>query len=355
MATLIVPCAGKSTRFAGMKPKWMLTHPDGKFMVQKAIEGLPLHKFDRIIITVVKEHVQKYDADIFLEQLFDLKNNKKIEVLILDDFTSCQAETVYQTLVHKKVEGPFVVKDSDNHVKIADYPSADFIVGLDINTSDQEIRRLKSKSFLIVNEQGIVTDIIEKRIRSGIICLGVYGFETPAKFGEAYKALSSNHGTAGEIFLSHVISFLIGNNKSIYSYVPTEEFEDWGTAEDWRITQNRHATYLVDIDGILLENRGKYGKENWSNSLPPLEANIKVIKKLADEGAQIILVTSRTEEYLGGFKKLMEEQGVKVHAYVTGCNHAARILINDFASTNPYPSARAINVPRNAPLSDYLS
>ena len=48
MATLIVPCAGKSTRFPNMKPKWMLTHPDGKLMIEKALEGMPLKKFDRI-------------------------------------------------------------------------------------------------------------------------------------------------------------------------------------------------------------------------------------------------------------------------------------------------------------------
>jgi len=29
MSTLIVPCGGKSSRYPGMKPKWLLTHPDG--------------------------------------------------------------------------------------------------------------------------------------------------------------------------------------------------------------------------------------------------------------------------------------------------------------------------------------
>lgn len=354
MSTLIVPCAGKSTRFEGMKPKWMLTHPDGQLMVQKAMAGMPLHKFERIIITIVKEHAEKYEAKLILEQALDLEHNKKIEILELEDFTSCQAETVYQTLTKKKVVGNFVVKDSDNHVKIQNYTSPEFIVGLDIHKSDQDIRRLKAKSFLVTNDQQIITDVIEKQIRSGIICLGVYGFESPEKFADAYHYLAENSKGTGEIFLSHVISLLIGTKKSVYSYLEAEEYEDWGTAEDWKVTQARHTTYFVDIDGVLLENRGKYGKENWGNSLPVIESNIRVIKKLFDNGAQIVFTTSRTAADLEKFKKILSEQNIKAHAFVTECNHSPRVIINDFAPTNPYPSATAVNIPRNHPLSDYL-
>ena len=39
MNTLLIPCAGKSNRFPNMKPKWMLTHPDGKLMIEKYLTG----------------------------------------------------------------------------------------------------------------------------------------------------------------------------------------------------------------------------------------------------------------------------------------------------------------------------
>jgi hypothetical protein len=353
MKTLIIPCAGKSTRFPNMKPKWMLTHPDGKLMVEKSMEGLPLKKFDRIIITIVKEHVLKYEAETILKQALNLQKNKKIEILELDDFTSCQAETVYLTLEKMKVKGEFVVKDSDNYVKIKDYSKPEFIVGLDINKFEKEIYRLKSKSFLMVNDQNIITDIIEKKIRSENICLGVYGFNDPAKFIEAYDFLIKNN-SKGEIYLSHVISYLIGTKKSIYSYVEAIDFEDWGTLQDWKNTQNRHTTYFVDIDGIILENRGKYGKENWSNSLPVIEENLAVIKKLHEEGSQIVLTTCRGENDLMLLKKLLAKMEIKIHSFVTNCYHSPRIMINDFAPTNPYPSCKAINIPRNGHISTYL-
>jgi hypothetical protein len=98
----------------------------------------------------------------------------------------------------------------------------------------------------------------------------------------------------------------------------------------------------------------KYGKENWSNSLPPIEGNLQTIKKLFDGGAQIVFTTARDEASLVKFKALLKKYGIVAHAFVTGCNHSPRILINDFAPTNPYPSATAINIPRNGNLETYL-
>ena len=36
--SLIIPVAGKSSRYPGMRPKWLLTMPDGKLMLEKSIE-----------------------------------------------------------------------------------------------------------------------------------------------------------------------------------------------------------------------------------------------------------------------------------------------------------------------------
>jgi len=353
MSTLIIPCAGRSTRFPDMRPKWMLTHPDGKLMVEKAIEGMPLETFDRIIITIVREHSIKYEAKIVLEQVFGASVNPAVEIFELEDFTSCQAETVHKTIVEKKVTGNFVVKDSDNQVQVGGFTHPEFIVGLNVNTFDAEVYRLKSKSFLMVNDQGVVVDIIEKKIRSEHICLGVYGFDRTEKFIHAYESLLQN-GARGEIYLSHIISYLIGTKQSVYSYVEATGFEDWGTLQDWRVTQRRHATYFVDIDGVLLKNKGKYGTENWSNTLPVIEENLGVLKQLYDDGAQIVFTTCRAEKDLEGFKKMIEERGIVAHSFVTQCNHAPRIMINDFAPSNPYPSTTAINIPRDGSLKIYI-
>ena len=38
---------------------------------------------------------------------------------------------------------------------------------------------------------------------------------------------------------------------------------------------------------------------------------------------------------------------VKYKTIITDLMHSKRILVNDFAETNPYPSSIAVNIPRN--------
>lgn len=73
MNTLIIPCAGKSSRYPNMRPKYLLTYPDGKLMIEKAIEGINSNRFDRKIITILKEHDMEYNAGIILHQAFNKK------------------------------------------------------------------------------------------------------------------------------------------------------------------------------------------------------------------------------------------------------------------------------------------
>lgn len=351
MITLIIPCAGKSSRFPNMKPKWMLTYPDGKLMIEKSLEGLNLDDFDRIIITIVKPHDDKYEAKLILEQVF--ANNPKIEICVLDDFTSSASETIYLTLTKMNVKGAFVIKDSDNYVSFKlTQPLQNAIVGYDLSTH-RNISNIPEKSFLIVNEQNIIEDIIEKQIVSKIICLGVYVFKSVDDFLEAYRALQQKN-VNGEMFISHVISYMLTKNNVIFTSIMADDYEDWGTLQEWKATQKRYRTYFIDVDGVILKNSGKYGSINWSNNKVLLEENVKSIIELQNNGAQIVITTSRTEEYRKNLENILNHAGIFPYTILMGMNHAARVVINDFAPTNPYPSAMCITLPRNSTIKEYL-
>lgn len=351
MNTLIIPCAGKSNRFPNMKPKWMLTHPDGELMIEKAIKGLNSEIFNRIIITIVEPHNKKYDAELILKQVF--KNNPKVEICLLDDFTSSASKTVYLTLKKMNVKGAFVVKDSDNCVKVElNEPIINSITGYDLN-KHPDVSNIPGKSFLLVNEQNIIQDIIEKKIISNIICLGVYAFKDAKIFIDGYKELIKNK-VDGELFISHVISYLLGTNKEIFEYIEAKNYDDWGTLNEWTKVQKDFRTFFVDVDGVLMKNCGKFGARNWSNNKEVILENIEVIKKLQDKGAQIIITTSRPEEYRKNLEEILNNYGIKPYSIIMGLNHAARIIINDFAPTNPYPSAVAITLPRNSLIKEYI-
>ncbi len=351
MNTLIIPCAGKSSRFPNMKPKYMLTHPDGKLMVEKAMENINIEVFDRIIITIVKPHDEKYDAKLIMEQVF--ADNPKVEICLLDDFTSSASETIYLTLKKMNVSGSFVIKDSDNCVGVHfEKNIKNMIVGYDIH-EHRDVTNIPGKSFLIVNEQNIIQDIIEKKVVSSIICLGVYCFENVNDFIDAYEKMMSEK-ISGEMYISHLISFLLSSDKYIFQAVMATSYNDWGTLTEWEAEQKRYRTYFVDVDGVLMKNSGKYGKINWYNNETYLEENVAAIKKLQDNGAQIVITTSRGEEFRANLEKLLENVGIKPYAILMGLNHSARVVINDFAPTNPYPSGIAITLPRNACIGEYL-
>ena len=66
---LIVPVAGKSSRYPGMRPKWLLTMPDGKLMIEKSLSLLNLKVFSRIIVIVLSDHLKKYTSKTHFRHL----------------------------------------------------------------------------------------------------------------------------------------------------------------------------------------------------------------------------------------------------------------------------------------------
>ena len=85
---IIVPAAGLSTRFAGMKPKYLLYDYKGELMLKNAIR--PFLGQYHITIGILKEHDVKYQASKFLEHEFGML----INVVVLDEPTRGPADTV---------------------------------------------------------------------------------------------------------------------------------------------------------------------------------------------------------------------------------------------------------------------
>lgn len=352
MRTLIVPCAGKSTRFPNMKAKWLLTHPDGKLMLEKAISRLPLPLFNRIIITIVREQDMRYDAIAIIRQAFS--HIKNLEICVLDNYTKSPAETIALTLEKMQVTGPFVTKDSDNCVELpvqfVDHPN--FIVGLNLNVFG-DVSYLSGKSFLLVNNDGNIQDIIEKKITSERICLGIYGFESVEAFFTAYHALQNT--SQHELFQSHLISYLINQKNFVFRYVETTHFEDWATLRDWANVQRAHRVFFIHIDGVLVKNSTKFGIQNWANTYEVIEENVNLLKKMVDDGVQLVLTTSRTEEHREKLTLLFKKANLNFHTMIMGLHHSGHVIVKNFETNDPFPTCEAFNIANNTLLSEYLA
>ena len=312
-------------------------------MVKKALEGLDISGYDRIIITILQEHVDNFDADKVLSSAFCFAEDARFEICILKEPTSCQAETVYLSLLNCNVQGSFAVKDSDNYIDCDLSNKIDYVVGINITEFPKEVRRLAAKSFLVMNEQGIIVDIIEKKIVSENISVGLYGFGDAELFMKTYLYLQSVNEQKNEIYISHIIAYLIGSGQSIYEYVKAQDYEDWGTLEDWNLVLN-----------ILYDSEENYKRYLNIQKQNPKKENFDFLRRYTEKGGQIIALTSRQEKERKEVINSLLQEGISVHALIMECYLSHEILVNSYGNELPYPGCEHYNIKAKENLGDLL-
>jgi len=344
MHSLILPVSGKSSRFPSMRPKWLLTMPDGKLMYEKSIELLDLTRFDNIFLVCLQEHLDKYTSVRSLKESFRKNYDLELKVMSIEKSDS-QSSTVNQLIKEVKLGGSFVVKDCDNIFNV-DCTPGNFVGYLSIN--DFGLIDAKNKSYINIDNFGNITNIVEKKVISTDFCVGSYGFESTKDFVDGYSRISNNSNSkTQEIYISHIIYSLLLKNK-IFIARKSSNYIDFGTLREYRHYVSKSVTIFCDVDGVLLENGSKFAPDGWRTR--PILKNIQSIKKLQNEGfVYLVITTSRPESEKEYLLDLFNKEGLKVSNFLFGMPHTRRILINDFSNTNPYPSAVSVNIERNSP------
>lgn len=337
---VIVPCAGKSSRYPDMRPKWMLTHPDGSLIVKKALEGLNVKTKD-IVIAILKEHEEKYDIAKGLRENI----GEDITIVVLEESVKSQAGDVWQTLKKIDLNESFLVRDSDNMFVVPNVKEDfNYVCFSDI----QEYKEINAgnKSYIKMNDQGIIVDIIEKKVVSSSFNVGGYFFRSPKEFIESYERLREKGNT--ELYISHIIGDLIVNKKVIFFGKKVNSYFDFGTAEDWFKYRQKFKTYFIDIDGVVFKNAAQYFKPRWEDS-SPINENLKIIKKLCEDPyCQVYFISSRPEKYREMTTLQLKKYGIRCDGLIMGCRHCKRIIVNDFSNTTGYPFCEAINILRDS-------
>jgi hypothetical protein len=334
---IIVPAAGLSSRFPNMKPKYLLYDFEHKLMLEKAVAPY-LERDCHITIGVLKEHDDRYNATSFINH----EMGDRVKVVIIPQVTKGPAETVYQILQLANISnGEFLVKDCDSFFHHDDKPG-NYICTSDI-ASHEVMNRLKAKSFVISNEQGIITSIIEKRVVSNKFCVGGYKFESVEEYKQAFESISSQDR---EVFVSDVISVML-QNKHIFVENDAIDYVDVGTSKEW-FEYNDKPVIFCDIDGTIIKAQSRVGTNSYSAQPEKLTNNIARLLELQKNGSTFIFTTSREKNMFEVTDNMLQELGFKNYTLLIGLNNAKRILINDFDASNPYPRAVAINILRNS-------
>lgn len=340
---VIVPAAGLSTRFPDMKPKYLLYDYKHELMVSNAIRPF-LNNDMSVCIGILKEHDEKYDASKYIKHEF----GDSVKIVILDNPTKGPADTVFQIIEKLGLyKEPIFIKDCDSFF---DHNISDGNYVCVSNISQHEVlKKIASKSFTISNNQGIITDIVEKEVVSDTFCVGGYKFSSALMYKEAFERINNNR----EIFVSDVISVCIGDLK-IFNQMPVTNYTDVGTSQDW-FEYNNKPVIFCDIDGTIIVSQSRVGINNYNDKPVVLEKNVKRLLELQEKGAQFVFTTSRENEFKSLTRKVLYDLGFKSFDLITGLQNARRILINDYNETNPFPRAESINIRRNSDnLSDFL-
>jgi len=341
MKSLIIPVAGKSSRYPGMRPKWLLTMPDGKLMIEKSVSLIDLNKFKRIIIIALNEHVKKFSEIKVLKNVLKKNISKKIELILLKKETSCQAETVMRGLELAKVKGGFIIKDADNIFSQKIFKNNINQISV-INSKKIDLLDAKSKSYISFDKLGKVINIVEKKVISDYFCCGAYEFKSTYEFIKYSKKCLK---ISRDVYISDVIYSMILDNH-YFSFLESSDYIDWGTLREFRNFKKKYYTIFCDFDGCLVENSSKFAAKPWSYK--PIFQNLECIRKLQQVvNIELIITTSRPENQKQKIINFLKKENINFKVIITSLMHTKRILINDFASSNPYPSSISVNIPRN--------
>ena len=229
MASLILPCAGLSSRYTDPKPKFLIDNPkmDNLSMVVSSVKGLPLGKFE------------EFNASKKILKDFLSIGVKNVEVTVIVESNSA-ADTVSQCININNIKRDIYIKDCDDYFEISDIQPNEICT---ISLHDVGKIHAGNKSYVSVNHTDLVSTIVEKQVISPNFCCGLYSFGDSSQFIRTHNALRkfNNHE---EIYISHIIYRLLLEGEK-FKIRRAKNFIDWGTQEDWDdYTGNRDTNIL---------------------------------------------------------------------------------------------------------------
>lgn len=230
---LIVPIAADKPEYEHSLPHIFEADEQGTMLCVKSILGLNLDNFENIWFTILRKHDEKYGISTMLESQFSKLGIRSAKVVILDEPTKDQAETIYQTIQLRKITGSLFIKDADSYFEAEICPGNTIAV---FPIEELDVLEPKNKSYVTIDESYYITNIIEKRVVGHHISVGGYSFESAELFCEYYDKLR----TIGRLYLSHIIySMLLG--KLSFRPVIVKGYQDWGGGQrDKNVSQHTH-------------------------------------------------------------------------------------------------------------------
>ena len=206
-------------------------------MIQHTTESL-LPEFDRVLFAILREHDEKFHSSTILKKLFP-----KCEILILEEVTKGQAETVTKMLEYFDVKSSFLVKDADAYFEISSsYESNKNYISL-CNAKKLPNAKLYNKSFADISDQNYILRTSLDIISNYFSWWWLFFFRTRLLLLRIINNMKKCK-LMGEFFISNIIDVMIDEGH-IFHPMECTNYEDLGTYEVWeRIQKNQIIIFL---------------------------------------------------------------------------------------------------------------
>lgn len=216
MINIVVPMAGRGSRFANagyVLPK-PLIQIHGQPMIRYVINNLRPNQPHRFIFLCLQEHIEKYQVDKLLKNW-----EPSCEVVAVDQVTEGAACTVLlaKNLINSN-EG-LMIANSDQWVDVdinayLETIEAQQLVGLIMTMWANDPKW----SFIRINQQHRVIEVVEKQVISNEATVGIYNFVRGADFvSAAEKMIAKDLRVNGEFYVAPVYNELIARGQ-VFGY-----------------------------------------------------------------------------------------------------------------------------------------
>jgi hypothetical protein len=331
--TLLLTCAGRSTRFPNHRAKWSLTHPSGHTMAAMALRGLNLDPETRVVVAFNQHDFDHYGFRP-LQQEF-LVSGFVVNPVSVGE-TRHQVETVLKAMDVGRIsdDDALTVRDCDNFFRW-NVGGSNQVAVVDLN--DVEVPLVvRNKSYATLKGDH-VERLDEKKVTSPYFCCGAYSF---VRAGMVPRYAKSSE------FLSGVVTNAVDGG-AVFGVQVADDYEDWGTEEDWLNYTRQWRTLFVDIDGVLVKSSHRTFSPVWGES-EVIDANVAALNRLHATGkVEIILTTSRPDSLRQ--ETILQLKDLKFDRLIMGLRNCARVLVNDSVGKRRQLTALAINIERESP------
>ena len=234
MINIVLPMAGAGSRFvkAGYtKPKPFIDAA-GVPMIERVLDNLK-YKDARYILLARKEHIEtEVKAVKILEREFNAV------FIPIDELTEGATCTVLFARKYINDDNPLLIANSDQivDINISEYIDDCFARNLDGSIlTFKDAERNPKWSFAKIDEDGLLTEVQEKKPISKYATVGIYLFVRGKWFVDAaIDMIIANDRVNGEFYVCPVYNYMLRNKHRVGIYnIPSESMHGLGTPQDF--------------------------------------------------------------------------------------------------------------------------